>query len=124
MQKKGTATTEKIGPKSTLLIKLDYDYKDQRKIIEEMDLIRKMLGRMFNLKSFEVKETRRGYHVKLKIEPLINLDNKDIIIIQLLLGSDKYREFFNWIRVKGNQKHWNVLFDQKVEVKDIKTQKT
>ena len=73
---------------------------------------------MFDIVSYEIKESPsgNGIHLKLLIKPLVSFDEKDIIILQLILGSDRKREFFNWIRVKGGLKHWNVLFDAKSKV--------
>jgi len=92
-------------------IKIDYDKK-----IEGLDLIEKMVGRIFEIKGFEIyRSTNKGIHLKIRAKSLINIDEKDIIIIQLLLGSDRYREFFNWLRVKGGLKKWNILFKKKLE---------
>jgi len=97
------------------VIKLDYD---KGKPIEGIDLIEKMNGRIFDIEAFSIRSsTNGGMHVEIYIKPRIRLDNKDIVILQLLLGSDRYREFFNWLRVKGKVKEWNILFDKKKRVK-------
>ena len=108
----------KSGRKSNLKIKLDYDFDDLEKILERISLIEKMAGRIFSIKRCGIKKSPsgRGYHVEIEIVPLTNLDEKDLVIIQLLLGSDRKREFFNWIRVRGKQKYWNVLFKEKLEL--------
>jgi len=101
----------------TITVKLDYDTNNVREILERMSILEVMIGRMFEIESFKIKRSpsKRGYHVKLLIKPLVKFDKRDIVILQLLLGSDRKREFFNWLRVRGNLKHWNVLFDKKLQ---------
>ena len=100
---------------------LDIDSKSKlvlRKIAERLEMLRKYIG----AKKFKVseKETKNGVHIRITFKPKIELDDKDIVFLQLLLLSDWKRELLNWVRVKHNLKAWNVLFNEKYKLKGDK----
>lgn len=102
-------------------LKLDIDSKSKRvksEIAKRMVFLQKFLGN----KSFKIKEveTKKGYHIEITFKPKIDLDDKDLVFMQLLLLSDWKRELLNWVRVKNNLKNWNVLFNKKFRMKNGK----
>ncbi|MHA1685571.1 MAG: hypothetical protein ACTSYD_04090 [Candidatus Heimdallarchaeaceae archaeon] len=102
--------------RKSIVLKLDIDNEcDMADMIRNGIVLSLLDGKMFNVKNIDMKTSPsgKGLHVEIEIEPLAKLDEKDIIILQLLLGSDRTREFFNWIRVRGGLKKWNILFEQK-----------
>lgn len=59
----------------------------------------------------DVKSTTNGWHI---IVPISNqLTDLEVVLVQVLMGSDYKRELFNTMRVKQNIKEWNVLFNTK-----------
>ena len=71
------------------------------------------------MKSIDVYETNKGYHFYLKVKTERKLTSKDVVVLQLALGSDYKRELFNWLRVRNGRtsKKWNVLFKCKYNSK-------
>lgn len=58
--------------------------------------------------------TANGFHLYVCPQKGQRFFDYEIIIWQLLLGSDKNREFFNYQRVlHGDLNNWNVLFSKK-----------
>ena len=102
-------------------LKLDFDFKIYnlsefaKQFVDKLRFLERFYGIYF--KSIEVYETNKGYHFYLKVTTERKLNNKDIVVLQLALGSDYKRELFNWLRVRRGQKfkHWNVLFKCKYE---------
>jgi len=102
-------------------LKLDFDFKIYslsefaRQFVDKLRFLQRFYG--IYLKSIEIYETNKGYHFYLKVTTERKLNNKDIVVLQLALGSDYKRELFNWLRVRRGQKfkHWNVLFKCKYE---------
>ena len=57
-----------------------------------------------------IQRTPRGWHVLMND----NIPNdKDKLIIQLLMGSDWTRELYNYRRVNMGVPEWNILHDKK-----------
>ena len=100
-------------------LKLDFDIKPRsaRKFGKEIADKLKFLTSFFGIKVIDVKvyETNKGLHLYISIYSSVELDDRDIVVLQLALGSDYKRELFNWLRVRSEQnfKHWNVLFKVK-----------
>jgi len=99
-------------------LKLDIDGSlGPRKMLEigkRFMVVRTLLGA--KLKDVKQVKTKNGFHVYIRFETNVELDDKDIVFLQLLLLSDWRREIFNWRRVKSNLKKWNVLFKKKYKV--------
>ena len=97
-------------------LKLDFDFKPRsaRKFGKEIADKLKFLTSFFGIRVIDVKvyETNKGLHLYISIYSSVELDDRDIVVLQLALGSDYKREIFNWLRVRSEQnfKHWNVLF--------------
>lgn len=89
-------------------VKVDIDYKpiDYDELVWRIGMIEEILD--VRIENVELYETNKGYHVYADVEG--DLDDKDLIIVQLALGSDYLRELYNLRRVKGGAKRWNVLF--------------
>jgi hypothetical protein len=64
---------------------------------------------------FSVYRTKKGYHFYITPEDNQLISSKDIVLIQLALGSDWLREIRNWNRINDNFEHWNILFSDKVK---------
>jgi len=69
--------------------------------------------RFFKLIYVDVSTTRKGYHVRIKIEK--KLDDRDILLLQILLGSDINREIYNFVRQQNGEllKNWNRMYTKK-----------
>lgn len=98
-------------------LKIDIDEKrlDEKKTIDRLFL----LNRFLQFKGIGIlkKKTRHGHHLTVTFETSRKLDDRDIVFLQLALGSDYKREMFNWLRVKSGCKKWNALFREKVNSK-------
>lgn len=95
-------------------IKLDFDSKGID--FEEMNKKIRYLMVLLQIQKVEVdiKETVKGFHVYINTMGF-NLKPKDILICQLILGSDRNREMFNYGRILNNEDNWNILFFEKRE---------
>ena len=69
--------------------------------------------RFFKLDWVDVCETRKGFHVRIKINK--KLDDRDILLLQILLGSDINREIYNFVRQQNGEllSNWNRLYTKK-----------
>ena len=100
-------------------LKLDIDFKptDTNKLVDQIIERVIFLEDVFcvQFEKFEVFETNKGLHIYVKIGSKNKLKNTDIVVLQLVLGSDYKREIYNWMRVRngGNVKYWNKLFKKK-----------
>jgi len=110
----------KISSVEVFMVDIDYKPEDIEDFAREFASKIVFAFRLFNIDyvSTEVYETNKGYHVYVYANPKIELDNKDVIIIQLILGSDYKREAFNLYRVMSGEygqkdRSWNVLFHRK-----------
>lgn len=98
-----------------MIIKIDIDTKNFD--IDEFDKKLKSLMRMNKISEIDVScyETNKGFHFYLENKQEY-MSAKDCLIWQLILGSDIYREIFNYQRIltqKLNGEDWNVLFELK-----------
>ena len=94
------------------LIKLDYDKITTR----DIGLIfhyRAWLLKYFGIQEVRSFETSRGYHIRITLET--ELDDRDVQMIQILMGSDIHREIYNFLRRIDGQliKKWNKLYSKK-----------
>ena len=111
----------------TTELKLDYDtitVRDVQMIFHH----RAWLLKYFKIVAMECWETRKGYHVKVTVEE--DLDPRDVLLIQVLMGSDINRDIFNLIRNWNGEimKNWNKLYTKKyiilkTEVREISKEK-
>jgi len=96
-------------------LKIDIDKKDKR------DFMRRFTAfyRYFKPKiiSYDIKETRKGYHVRLELDFSFDFNDVDIVFLQLLMGSDWKRELLNYFRIKNKISSWNVLFNKKFRIR-------
>lgn len=96
-------------------ILVDIDFKPDvktycKQLIDKLTFVYKYMG--VRVTDIQVFETAKGYHIYLKAVSKEKLRPIDIVVIQLVLGSDYKREAFNWRRVKGNSAvgGWNTLY--------------
>ena len=100
-------------------LKLDFDFKPRsaKRFAKEIANKLNFLASYFSISVIDVKvyETNKGLHLYISIYSSVELDDRDIVVLQLALGSDYKREIFNWLRVRSRDKfkHWNVLFKVK-----------
>lgn len=93
-------------------IKIDYDNK--RISINQFERDLRNLMNLHNVKKvkYDYFKTRRGFHIYIHFP--LNLEPKDVLLMQIFLGSDIKREFFNYQRIiSGEIYNWNVLFKKK-----------
>ena len=100
------------------VIKIDVDDKNIAEVIERIKTVKEILEKDANIKikDFEVYETKNGFHIKCKAENITH--PLEIIILQLLLGSDWKRECLNYVRYKKIGERFekmNYLFGAKFE---------
>ncbi len=96
----------------TTTLKLDYDgitEKDVELIFYHRGWLLKRLG----MEKLEASHTKNGHHVEVQIAK--DLDGKEIIVAQLLMGSDFNREIYNFLHHLDGETpdQWNKLFDKK-----------
>ena len=94
-------------------IKLDYD----RITTRDIGLIfehRGWLFKYFGMKTLDVSESPKGYHVRIDTELYVADD--DVLLLQILMGSDINREIYNFIRKYEGLKieTWNKLYTKKM----------
>ena len=67
------------------------------------------------LSTIEIYTTKHGFHIYIENPMFKYYAKTSIILLQLLLGSDKNRELFNYQRLikEPKMQNWNVLFAQK-----------
>lgn len=95
-------------------IKVDIDHEfNKYAFFRALSMISEIMG--FEVMSIRLFRTSRGYHIEVHIDMI--LDRTMIILIQALLGSDRWRELYNFRRVRLGRKNWNVLFEIKNGVK-------
>ncbi len=103
-----------------LMIDLDMDYKSAPAVRRKGKEIAERLFQVslflpIALVSIDVKETTGGFHIRIELSSSLELNDKDIVFLQLLLGSDWRREVFNFRRIHEGvfADNWNVLFLEK-----------
>lgn len=106
----------------TTEIKLDYDKilsKDVCLIFEH----RAWLIKYFEVERIRAFSTKRGYHVRIDIKE--ELDDRDVILLQMLMGSDIHREIYNFLRQHDGDliENWNKLYTKKHLVLNTKIKK-
>lgn len=94
------------------ILKLDYD-GIQEEDVAKIYYHRGWLLRKLGLVQLQASSTARGYHVEAEV--MADLPPEDIILAQILLGSDIYREVYNFLHHLDGQMvgQWNKLFDKK-----------
>jgi hypothetical protein len=105
--------------KSMSEIKLDYDgieFSDVKQIFTH----RGWLVKYLKMESMTVSKTRHGYHLRISIKK--HLADKDLLLVQILLGSDINREIYNLCRILNGEltRNWNRLYDKKNIVLDTR----
>jgi len=106
-------------------LKLDFDIEDFEKVKDILS------NRVFVFKMFRIKpygcivcRTPHGWHIYIKARSDMKLDDRDVCVIQILLGDDFKRGVFNWLRVRTERWiEWNVLFTHKEKVDIEKSKK-
>lgn len=106
----------KIAGPGQLFLDIDEPFDDiritekQRAIIEILQQI-KDIGTLWNVT--KISKSRSG-NKHLVIDTGSDLDLRDVIILQLLLGSDPKREAHNYVRhLRGDKRPMSVLFEVK-----------
>lgn len=94
-------------------IKLDYDVITTRDIMLIFEH-RGWLIKWFGIYEVKCTQTNKGYHVR--IETKKRIDPRDVLLVQILMGSDIHREIYNFIRMEGGElmKSWNKLYTKKL----------
>jgi hypothetical protein len=95
-------------------ILIDIDKKSLREFYDRYIFVQKYLK--FKLLGYEIAETKKGYHVRLIVDLPYEYSDKDIVLLQLLLGDDWKRATINYFRVIHNLDDWNVLFRKKYRI--------
>jgi hypothetical protein len=95
-------------------LKIDIDKKDKRDFMRRYQALYRYFR--FKLVDYEITETRKGYHVRLIIDFPFKVTSEEIVLLQLLLGSDWKREMLNYLRVKNGIEDWNKLFNVKYRI--------
>jgi hypothetical protein len=95
-------------------LKIDIDKKDKRDFMRRYQALYRYFR--FNLVDYEITETRKGYHLRLIIDFPFKVTSEEIVLLQLLLGSDWKREMLNYLRVKNGIEDWNKLFIAKYRI--------
>jgi hypothetical protein len=95
-------------------LKIDIDKKDKRDFMRRYQALYRYFR--FNLIDYEIAETRKGYHIRLIIDFPFKVTSEEIVLLQLLLGSDWKREMLNYLRVKNGIDDWNKLFIAKYRI--------
>ena len=101
------------------VLKIDYDSKPSvEELKAQINFRLDYVLYYFNINSCEVeiKETNKGYHIRITVPK--EIDDKSIVILQAVLGSDWLRELRNLSRILAGDKSWNILFTYKIK-KDI-----
>ena len=108
-----------------MILKIDKDFKKhERKAV--MRYLRMLIFRLdwfcyyFDIRPvyFEVHKTTKGLHIRGHTD--VELGARELIILQLVLGSDWLREVRNLFRVQGGMEDWNLLFNVKYKMQDGK----
>lgn len=94
------------------ILKLDFDgitEKDVELIFYHRGWLLKRLG----MSKLEASHTKNGHHVEITLSR--ELEPQDIIVAQLLMGSDFNREIYNFLHHLDGEMpdQWNKLFDKK-----------
>lgn len=108
---------QSVTEKHIYQLKLDYDILNWDKV---KNIILSRYLSLFNIIALrfldcDVRQTKKGYHVRLTVKTSQLNGNKDYntAFLQLLLDSDYKREAFNLRRVSNGEENWNVLFEYK-----------
>lgn len=93
-------------------LKLDYDditFHDVELIYAHRGWLLRRLG----LEDLRVAKSKHGYHVEADVSQ--ELDPREVVLVQVLLGSDIHREIYNLLHhLDGDLvETWNKLFDKK-----------
>ena len=100
------------------VLKIDFDRQHNKRNITILKnrIIKVMTFLFSNRTTYRItieRSTNNHIHGIVKITTTAKLDDKDIIILQLLMNSDYKREMFNFLRVRAHVKNWNILFKKK-----------
>ena len=106
------------------LIKLDYDWKHI--LSKDMEKFKKLFVNLraykgIEIKKIDVKESRKGLHITLKLNKEIT--QMESLFYATLLGSDSVRECFNYCRLLSGKRRTFNFFSRKKSIYDLKTGK-
>lgn len=101
------------GKKYRTVIKVDLDKK---KLPDFTIQSLYYIAKYYHITKLIIKKSQSG-NLHLKLYLLNEIEDSEIIMLQLLLGSDKVRERLNFLRMKNGakMKDWNILFDRKID---------
>jgi hypothetical protein len=108
----------KQGIRERADLKIDYD-THRHNPIQRFNFRAKYLLRYYpHLSPMKVKvyKTKKGYHFYvyyLNKKPIATFDGVDVVLTQLILGSDWLRELRNIYRISKGDAEWNLLFSEK-----------
>ena len=92
------------------ILKVDLDDKSENTVNRFLFAL-SLLKEFYTFEKWEVYETNKGLHIYLLLTE--HVEEKEVILLQCILGSDINRELFNLIRFLRNGKSKNVLFKRK-----------
>lgn len=94
------------------LVKLDWDKGIPKNIRHSFRLLKRFYTPLF----IEISRSKNNYHVIIELKEKI--PDLEIVLLQLLLGSDFLRERLNFERCKNglSMKEWNILFKNKTNI--------
>jgi len=97
----------------------DYDRPRQPPAIGRLTALCRLMA--LHPVAVRYSKTRRGWHVVIRVRERLTLIQS--VTVQAILGSDPFREAFNFARARTEPgPYWasraNILFEQKVEVPD------
>lgn len=105
------------------VLKLDYDWEQSLVWFpvfqHRLRLLHEIMG--YTVETWFPAISKGGkWHVRLELKE--ELEDVEVLVLQLFLGSDPVRELYNLRRVKNGQVNWNILFasntvSEKEEVK-------
>jgi hypothetical protein len=96
-------------------LKVDYD-THRHNPIQRFNFRAKYLMQYFpKLSPMKVKvyKTKKGFHFYVYIKKTVYAKSVEIVLSQLVLGSDWLRELRNLHRISKGDKDWNILFSEK-----------
>lgn len=100
-----------------LNLKIDIDEKINDDYLNYFNLVYKNFKKLgLNITQIKVYDTRKGQHLYISSEHETIKSDYAVLFLQLVLGSDRKREFFNLERLEANNgktKNWNILFIKK-----------
>lgn len=90
----------------------------------DLDSMRKRLNQLMYIDKIDravmtMYRTKKGSHIYIAFPKNIDLTPEQVLIYQMLCGSDLNRELCNYERIQKGMRGWNVLFKLKKQGRKI-----